>query len=83
MLRASLRSDRPPQLPPGDAAKPVASGLLSEGSHGPSTVDRMFAAPVWHYWIGVLVFIPVMLITVGFIVAFLRKTQSPRYGRDD
>jgi len=43
----------------------------------------MFAAPVWHYWIGVLVFIPVVLITIGFIVAFLRKTQSPRYGRDD
>ena len=37
----------------------------------------MFAAPVWHYWIGVLVFIPVMLITVGFIVVFLRKDRVP------
>jgi hypothetical protein len=43
----------------------------------------MFAAPVWHYWIGVLIFVPVVLITVGFVVAFLRKTESPRYGRDD
>ena len=43
----------------------------------------MFAAPVWHYWIGVLIFVPVLLITIGYTVAFLRKTQSPRYGRDD
>ena len=44
---------------------------------------RMFAAPVWHYWIGVAIFVPVILVTVGYAVAFLRKTQSPRYGRDD
>jgi hypothetical protein len=43
----------------------------------------MFAAPVWHYWIGVLVFVPVVLATVGFIAMFLRKTQAPKYGRDD
>jgi hypothetical protein len=27
LLRASLRSGRPPQVPPGDTAEPVASGL--------------------------------------------------------
>jgi amino acid permease len=43
----------------------------------------MFAAPVWHYWIGVFIFVPVMLVVVGFTIMFLRKTQSPRYGRDD
>jgi hypothetical protein len=43
----------------------------------------MLAAPVWHYWIGVAIFIPVMAITVGFVAMFLRKTQSPKYGRDD
>ena len=48
-----------------------------------ATIGPMFAAPVWHYWIGVLIFVPVLLITIGFTVAFLRKTQSPRYGRDD
>jgi membrane protein implicated in regulation of membrane protease activity len=57
-------------------------GVL-DGPGTVATVGTMFAAPVWHYWIGVLVFIPVMLITIGFIVAFLRKTESPRYGRDD
>ena len=30
MLRASLRSDRPPQVPPGGVAKPAASGPLSD-----------------------------------------------------
>jgi hypothetical protein len=44
----------------------------------------MFAAPVWHYWIGVLIVlfavIPVMVVLVA---QYLRKTQSPRYGRDD
>jgi hypothetical protein len=43
----------------------------------------MFAAPVWHYWIGVAVFIPVIAITIGYLAMFLRKTQAPKYGRDD
>lgn len=58
-------------------------GLLSGVAPCPSTVGRMFAAPVWHYWIGVFVFIPVLLITIGYIAMYLRKTQSPKYGRDD
>jgi len=61
------------------------SGTERDASAGSDAVyhRHMLAAPVWHYWIGVLIFIPVMLITIGFIVVFLRKTQSPRYGRDD
>ena len=55
----------------------------SEGWGERSTIAGMFAAPVWHYWIGVFIFVPVLLITIGFTIAFLRKTQSPRYGRDD
>jgi hypothetical protein len=43
----------------------------------------MFAAPVWHYWIGVLIAIPVILVSVGYIAMFLRKTQGPKYGGDD
>ena len=42
----------------------------------------MFAAPVWHYWIGVGVMLLVGLITVVMFVQFLRKTQSPKYGPD-
>jgi hypothetical protein len=40
-------------------------------------------AVVWHYWIGVAIAIPVILITIGYIAMFFRKTQAPRYSRDD
>jgi len=43
----------------------------------------MFAAPVWHYWIGVFVFVPAMLVTIVQVFQYLRKTQAPKYGRDD
>jgi hypothetical protein len=43
----------------------------------------MFAAPVWHYWLGVVIAVPGLLVTVALIAQFLRKTQSPKYGRDD
>jgi amino acid permease len=38
----------------------------------------MFAV-VWHYWIGVAVFIPAMLTMFALIAQYLRKTQSPKY----
>ncbi|MEQ1786395.1 MAG: hypothetical protein ABL966_05025 [Acidimicrobiales bacterium] len=43
----------------------------------------MFAAPVWHYWIGVAIAIPSLIAMVALFAQFLRKTQSPKYGRDD
>jgi heme/copper-type cytochrome/quinol oxidase subunit 2 len=42
----------------------------------------MFAAPVWHYWIGVSVMLLVALVTVVFLIQFFRKTQAPKYGPD-
>jgi hypothetical protein len=42
----------------------------------------MFAAPVWHYWIGVSVMLLVTITSVALFVQFLRKTQSPKYGPD-
>ena len=42
----------------------------------------MFAAPVWHYWIGVAVMLLVGLVTVVMFVQYLRKTQAPKYGPD-
>jgi amino acid permease len=38
-------------------------------------------AVVWHYWIGVAVFIPAMIITFALIAQYLRKTQGPKYQR--
>ncbi len=42
----------------------------------------MFAV-VWHYWIGVAVFIPAVLAMVALFAGYLKKTQAPKYGRDD
>jgi hypothetical protein len=40
-------------------------------------------AVVWHYWIGVLIVIPALLLLVVMFVQYLTKTQAPKYGRDD
>lgn len=43
----------------------------------------MFAV-VWHYWIGAVLVIAAVIPACLLIVAqFLRKTQSPKYGRDE
>ena len=54
--------------------------MIPGAIQGRSTVGPMFAV-VWHYWIGVGVFIPVMLITFVLLGQYLRKTQSPKYPR--
>lgn len=40
-------------------------------------------AVVWHYWIVVAIAVPSLLLMVQMAVQFLRKTQAPKYGRDD
>lgn len=41
-------------------------------------------AVVWHYWIAaVLVVAAVIPATLGLVVGYLRKTQAPKYGRED
>jgi amino acid permease len=40
-------------------------------------------AVVWHYWIGVVIAIPAIVVTVALVAQFLVKTQAPKYGRDD
>ncbi|MGQ0831147.1 MAG: hypothetical protein ACT4OV_05665 [Microthrixaceae bacterium] len=43
----------------------------------------MFAV-VWHYWIGaVLVITAVVPASVAVFAQYLRKTQAPKYGRDE
>jgi hypothetical protein len=43
----------------------------------------MFAV-VWHYWIAaVLVIFAVIPAVVMMFAQYLRKTQAPKYGRDD
>ena len=41
-------------------------------------------AVVWHYWIAaILVILAVIPVTVMMTAQFLRKTQAPKYGRDE
>jgi hypothetical protein len=55
---------------------PGAAGALA-------TIGPMLAV-VWHYWIAVvLVLTAVIPATVMMFANFLRKTQAPKYGRDE
>ena len=48
-----------------------------------ATIGSMFAV-VWHYWIAVvLVLTAVIPATVMMFANYLRKTQAPKYGRDE
>lgn len=39
------------------------------------------AARAWHYWIGIAVLIPALLLVVATIVGYLVKVTSNRYPR--
>jgi len=39
-------------------------------------------APVWHFWIAVLLAIPALLLVVATVVGYLVKVVAPRYPRD-
>ena len=41
----------------------------------------VFAAPVWHYWIGVVLAMGGVLTVVALVVGYLVKVQAPRYPR--
>ena len=57
--------------------------IPAQGRDRRSTIGRMFAV-VWHYWIGaVLVITAVIPASVMMIAQYLRKTQAPKYGRDE
>jgi hypothetical protein len=57
----------------------MSSPEASEGEYA-----RGMLAVVWHYWIAVvLVLLAVIPATIGMAVAYLRKTQAPRYGGDE
>jgi hypothetical protein len=37
---------------------------------------------VWHFWIGVLLAVPAILLIIGLIVMYVRNVEMPRYPRD-
>jgi hypothetical protein len=40
---------------------------------------QTFVAVVWHYWLGVALFIPAVLIVIGIVIGYLIKVVAPRY----
>lgn len=49
-----------------------------------ATIGGMLAAVIWHYWIAVvLVLFAVIPATVFMVGGYLKKTQAPKYGRDE
>ena len=57
--------------------------MIPGGQEPLATIGSMFAV-VWHYWIGVvLVLTAVIPATVMLFAGYLRKTQAPKYGRDE
>ncbi len=57
--------------------------MIPGAAGGPSTIGRMFAV-VWHFWIAVVLMITAVIPATAMIFAqYLRKTQAPKYGRDE
>lgn len=57
--------------------------MIPGSARARSTIGTMFAV-VWHYWIAaVLVITAVIPATAMMFAQFLRKTQAPKYGRDE
>jgi hypothetical protein len=40
-------------------------------------------AVIWHYWIGVALAIPAILLVVTMAVLYVVKVEMPRYNRED
>ena len=57
--------------------------MIPEGQGRLATIGLMLAV-VWHCWIAVvLVIAAVIPATVMIFAGYLRKTQAPKYGRDE
>lgn len=39
----------------------------------------MFASPVWHFWIAVVLMVPVVLTVVATVIGYLNKAVKPKY----
>ena len=41
----------------------------------------MLAAYVWHWWIGVALFLVAVLAVLSLVVGYLKQVQAPQYAR--
>ncbi len=44
-----------------------------------ATLTTMFAAPIWHWWIGLIMLLAAGGATLGLVVGYLRQVSSQRY----
>lgn len=42
-------------------------------------MQLLFAAKVWHYWIGIAILIPALLLVVVTVLGYLSKVTSNKY----
>jgi hypothetical protein len=40
-------------------------------------------AVIWHYWIGIALAVPAILLVVATIIGYLVKVVAPRFPRDN
>lgn len=48
-------------------------------SGGLATLLRMLAAEIWHFWVGVVLFIASVGAVASLVVGYLKRVSSPRY----
>ena len=44
-----------------------------------ATLSGMFAAPIWHWWIGLIMLLAAGGATIALIVGYLKQVSSQRY----
>lgn len=44
-----------------------------------ATLAHMLAAPIWHWWIGLVMLIVAAVIVVGLAAAYLKQVSAQRY----
>jgi hypothetical protein len=46
-------------------------------------MTSMSLAVVWHFWIGVALVVPAILLVVSIAVLYVVKVEMPRFNRED
>jgi hypothetical protein len=68
-------------------AQPPGNDRLRRGRAGFGSVPGMIAAEVWHWWIGVVLFVVGVLGVVAVVAGYLKNVTAQRYpprrARDD
>jgi membrane protein implicated in regulation of membrane protease activity len=47
-----------------------------------ATLHPVLAANIWHWWIGVVLFLGLVLVSVGMIAGYLKVVKAQQYDRE-